>query len=96
MALADVVYEAQEPCFKPLNAETMDEYIRERINILEDKSKVHLINEGFSEECVHTEIFLNIRYQGTDTSIMCKAQSLRHAENTSYLDYENSFLERYA
>ena len=48
MALADVVYETQEPCFKPLNAQTMENYIKERINKLEEKSKAYGIGGDIS------------------------------------------------
>jgi 5-oxoprolinase (ATP-hydrolysing) len=93
MALADVVYETQEPCFKPLNAEAMDNYLKDRIDKLVEKSKAYLKTEGFSTAHIQTEIFLNIRYQGTDTGIMCKTQSdMRDA--ISYLGFENSFLEK--
>ena len=71
MALADVEYEQQEACSKPLNEETMKNYIINRIKHLKYSCKQYLVEkEKFSESNVTMKVFLNIRYQGTDTVIM--------------------------
>lgn len=97
MALADVVYEQQEPCFKPLNADIMKNYINERILNLKNNCKKYLIEkEGFIEENISMRVYLNIRYQGTDTGIMTSIRDNHDDKNElTQLDFEKSFLERY-
>ena len=71
MALADVEYEAQEACCKPLNEEIMKNYIQDRINHLKMSCKKYLIEkENFPESNITMKVYFNIRYQGTDTGIM--------------------------
>jgi 5-oxoprolinase (ATP-hydrolysing) len=69
MALADVVQEAQEPV-----NETYDEASRSRLETrlsnLRNQVKDQLINQGIRETDIAYEMYLNMRYQGTETSIM--------------------------
>jgi 5-oxoprolinase (ATP-hydrolysing) len=69
MALADVVQEAQEPV-----NETYDESSRsrleERLSNLRSQVKYQLINQGIQETDIAYEMYLNMRYQGTETLIM--------------------------
>jgi N-methylhydantoinase A/oxoprolinase/acetone carboxylase beta subunit len=80
MALADVEYEQQEACSKPLNEETMKYYIQDRIDHLKNLCKQYLVEkEKFSESNITMKAFLNIRYKGTDTGIMvCILMKLRN------------------
>jgi 5-oxoprolinase (ATP-hydrolysing) len=96
MALADVEYEQQEPCFKPLNEETMENYIQERIKHLKNACRKYLFEkEKFPESNISMRVFLNIRYEGTDTGIM--SSPYNHDENVelNHFDFETAFLKRY-
>ena len=96
MALADVEYEQQEPCFKPLNEDTMKNYIKDRIIHLKNICKKYLIEkENFSESNIRMKVFLNIRYQGTDTGIMSSPTEQNDNVELSHHDFENAFLKRY-
>ncbi|KAJ3337603.1 hypothetical protein HDU93_000799 [Gonapodya sp. JEL0774] len=69
LSLADVVHEVQEPAQTALSKETLPQ-IRERAEQLAMRCFSKLAEEGFAKETVETQIFLNLRYQGTDTALM--------------------------
>ncbi|XP_062093597.1 5-oxoprolinase 1-like [Humulus lupulus] len=73
MGLADVVEEAQMPYSAVYCQESVVEASR-REAILLEQVKLKLKEQGFRDESIKTEIFLNLRYEGTDTSIMVKKQ----------------------
>lgn len=69
MALADVVHEAQEPASGALTASAM-EIINGRIEILKAKVTEALTADGIEETRIQYEVYLNLRYQGTDNTLM--------------------------
>ncbi|GFN19198.1 5-oxoprolinase [Aspergillus tubingensis] len=69
MALADVVHEAQEPASGALTASAM-EIINGRIEALKAKVTEALTADGIEETRIHYEVYLNLRYQGTDNTLM--------------------------
>ncbi|XP_050205596.1 5-oxoprolinase 1 [Mercurialis annua] len=71
MGLADVVEEAQEPYSAVYGPESVLEASR-REDILLKQVKQKLQGQGFRDENITTEAYLNLRYEGTDTSIMVK------------------------
>lgn len=73
MGLADVVEEAQEPYSAVYSPESETEASR-RETILLNQVKQKLCDQGFSEDNIATETYLNLRYEGTDTAIMVKRQ----------------------
>ena len=69
MGLANVVNEQQEPSsilFKEENYEKIDE----RIDHLKSESRKKLIEQGFTDEKIDYELYLNLRYDKTDFAIM--------------------------
>eukprot|EP00271_Cylindrocystis_brebissonii_P000778 TRINITY_DN1098_c0_g3_i1.p1 TRINITY_DN1098_c0_g3~~TRINITY_DN1098_c0_g3_i1.p1 ORF type:complete len:1345 (+),score=297.98 TRINITY_DN1098_c0_g3_i1:213-4247(+) len=70
MGLADVVAEAQEPCALNCAAEHLVA-IQDRAKALAVRVKGDLESQGFKAGDITTEVLLNLRYQGTDTAIMC-------------------------
>ncbi|KAK5063092.1 hypothetical protein LTR84_005168 [Exophiala bonariae] len=73
MALADVVVENQEPdssTFDPLAIK----HLEDRLNRLQNQGLEGLISQGFSPEQVEHEMFLNMRYQGSDTALMVESR----------------------
>ncbi|KAI4628332.1 hypothetical protein J4E80_002470 [Alternaria sp. BMP 0032] len=68
MALADVVRDVQEPCSVLLKS-SFDE-LDERLSSLEKNAAEQLANDGFSGQTIGFEHFLNLRYEGSDTTFM--------------------------
>ena len=69
MALADVVHEVQEPSSSVFSSKTEKE-LQERVEELQRKATNELKKEGFEDESIRHELYLNMRYQGTDTALM--------------------------
>lgn len=100
MALADVVCEAQEPCGLEYSA-TNIETIRNRLNALSEQCRQNLSIQGFDNNHIVIEPFLHLRYDATDTALMCTAsQDPKEAADLSvdvpdYGDFYVSFVKRY-
>ncbi|KAJ5716328.1 hypothetical protein N7493_008239 [Penicillium malachiteum] len=69
MALADVVHEAQEPASGVLDKISMKN-ITQRIDALKHKVTTALGTDGIEETKIQHEVYLNLRYQGTDNTLM--------------------------
>ncbi|OJJ00711.1 hypothetical protein ASPVEDRAFT_61339 [Aspergillus versicolor CBS 583.65] len=69
MALADVVHEAQEPASGVFTAEVMQS-VNNRIKALKDKVSTALTTDGIDESEISHEVYLHLRYQGTDNALM--------------------------
>ncbi|KAJ5223580.1 hypothetical protein N7468_008122 [Penicillium chermesinum] len=69
MALADVVQEAQEPASGVLDEKAMNN-ITARIAALKSKVTAALGSDGIGAAHVEHEVYLNLRYQGTDNLLM--------------------------
>lgn len=67
--------------------QNMDE-VYKRLQALSDKARAELVKEGFSDDQIYIEPFLNLRYSGTDTSIMT---SLHGKDGTLRGDYAAAF-----
>lgn len=100
MALADVVFETQEPCGLEYSAVNVD-MIRTRLNALSQQCRTNLLNQGFDDDHIVIEPFLHLRYESTDTALMCTpTQNANDAADLSvdvpdYGDFYVSFLKRY-
>ncbi|KAM7498567.1 hypothetical protein LguiA_022981 [Lonicera macranthoides] len=89
MGLADVIEEVQEPYSAVYGPESvLDASRREDILLKQVKQKLH--EQGFREQNVTTETYLNLRYEGTDTSIMVKKQK---SEDSSGVNYDIEFVK---
>ncbi|CAD5166640.1 unnamed protein product [Musa acuminata subsp. malaccensis] len=71
MGLADVVEEAQEPYSSIYTPGSLLEVSR-RESVLLTQVRQKLGDQGFGDESINTETYLNLRYEGTDTAIMVK------------------------
>jgi 5-oxoprolinase (ATP-hydrolysing) len=69
MALAEVVHEALEPSSEIYTSESVPQ-LRARLAFLQDKVKNQLLEQRFQPNNLCYERYLNMRYQGTDTSLM--------------------------
>lgn len=71
MSLADVVDEQQEPDSK-VWADTDDvrKSLQQKMEDLKQKSKAALVDQGFDDNSIVFEEYLNMRYRGTESAIM--------------------------
>ena len=69
MALAEVIQEAQEPSSETLDEEAIPR-IRARHEVLRHKVSGLLADQEVPEAAITYEIYLNLRYQGSDTKLM--------------------------
>lgn len=69
MALADVVHEAQEPASAVLDDESMPA-LQSRTDSLKEKVRKELVEDGIPEDSINYEVYLNLRYNGTDNYLM--------------------------
>ncbi|XP_077214613.1 oxoprolinase 1 isoform X2 [Tasmannia lanceolata] len=74
MGLADVIQEAQEPYSSVYRPDSILE-ASHREAILLKQVKQKLEEQGFRDESITTESYLNLRYEGTDTAIMVKRKN---------------------
>ncbi|EON67956.1 5-oxoprolinase (ATP-hydrolysing) [Coniosporium apollinis CBS 100218] len=72
MALADVVDERQEPDSKVWSDDDKEirKYLQNKMADLKKKSTETLKDQGFDEEQIHFEEYLNMRYRGTESALM--------------------------
>lgn len=83
MALADVVDERQEPeskVWKDDNSETI-KYLQDKIDELKKKATVTLKEQGFSDDKIVFEEYLNMRYRGTESALMIVKPSKEEAKD---------------
>ncbi|KAG9267554.1 5-oxoprolinase [Astyanax mexicanus] len=95
LALADVVEEAQEPCSLQYKEDSYSELDR-RIQELTQRCQNTLQQRGFSCSQISTEVFLHMRYEGTDCALMVNASGYPgHAQSCQAGDFRTSFTKRY-
>jgi 5-oxoprolinase (ATP-hydrolysing) len=70
MALADRVFERQEPSSQRWGSESALKQVEARANVLEKEVREELKKQGFAEDRIVVESMLNMRYDGTDTALM--------------------------
>ncbi|RAO71227.1 uncharacterized protein BHQ10_007239 [Talaromyces amestolkiae] len=70
MALADVVDERQEPESQIWSTGDVQKKLKSKMAELKSKSEEKLRAQGFDEESIMFEEYLNMRYRGTESSLM--------------------------
>lgn len=92
MALADVVHEVQEPCSAVFN-DSEKTRLLERLKELKNKATNVLKEQGFKEEDIVHEEYLNMRYRGTESALMIvKPEDGEFDENA---DFGNAFVKQH-
>ncbi|TYH25884.1 hypothetical protein ES288_A03G205700v1 [Gossypium darwinii] len=95
MGLADVIEEAQVPYAAVYGSESVVEASR-REAILLNQVKQKLQEQGFREENIKAETYLNLRYEGTDTAIMVKRRIAEDGSGSDYaVEFEKLFQQEY-
>ncbi|QLL32484.1 hypothetical protein HG536_0C06540 [Torulaspora globosa] len=77
--LADVVEEVQEPYFIPLEGLDSMPKIQKKLDELVERSRRSLVAQGFAESHIVVERYLNLRYEGTETSLMILQRNEEYA-----------------
>lgn len=81
MALADVVDETQEPESKTWNDEPkVRQELAHRLEELKKRSTKRLQDQGFNNEAIVFEEYLNMRYRGTESALMILKPSKEEAD----------------
>jgi 5-oxoprolinase (ATP-hydrolysing) len=94
MALADVVDERQEPESIVWSTEgTVIEDLRAKIGKLREKSRLALTKQGFNDDEIVFEEYLNMRYRGTESALMI-IRPESETEKDSW-DFGNAFVEQH-
>lgn len=69
MALADVVTEVQEPAASEWNASNQPQ-LQSDLEKLIEKARTELASQGFEQERLSQEVYLHMRYKGSDSALM--------------------------
>ena len=91
MGLADVVQEREEPIQGALEEGIIKNQIQGRYEHLCAQNTASLTEVGFTEETIQHKKFLNLRYEGTDTSIMIEHEAIWTGES----HYETAFKQQH-
>ena len=79
MALADVVDESQVPESKTWSPDVVDD-LKKTMDELKEKSTSTLKKQGFTDESIVFEEYLNMRYRGTESALMIVRPNKEEAE----------------
>uniref|UniRef100_A0A8C2ZQS6 5-oxoprolinase, ATP-hydrolysing n=1 Tax=Cyclopterus lumpus TaxID=8103 RepID=A0A8C2ZQS6_CYCLU len=95
LALADVVEEVQEPCSLQYEQRSFGK-LDQRVERLSKRCHDTLCARGFTSSQITTEIFLHLRYKGTDCALMVTAAGYpTNAESCLAGDFRSAFTKRY-
>lgn len=93
MALADVVEEAQEPSAKTYSPENFSHF-DQRLTALKDQCREQLKKQGFDDKHIILDVYLHLRYDGTDCALMCTPAESSES-SPQHGDFLKTFVERY-
>ncbi|GAA5968138.1 hypothetical protein JCM11641_003745 [Rhodosporidiobolus odoratus] len=88
MALAERVFERQEPSSETWSDPGAPDRLKQRLDDLSEQVKETLKKQGFEGDRVEVQRFLNCRYQGTDSALFT-----RQPEGS--FDFDKAFAENY-
>ncbi|THW92746.1 hydantoinase B/oxoprolinase [Aureobasidium pullulans] len=86
MSLADVVHEIQKPAAMTYSSETQ-QIVQKQLEELAFEASIELKDQGFTDDNITYETFLNLRYAGSSSSLMV----LKGAD----WDFQSAFEERH-
>ncbi|BGP37830.1 hypothetical protein JCM10449v2_001752 [Rhodotorula kratochvilovae] len=72
MALAERVFEKQEPSSETWGAPGASDRLQARLDALSSEVRRTLARQGFAEDRIEVQQFLNCRYQGTDSALFTR------------------------
>ncbi|KAH6899929.1 Hydantoinase B/oxoprolinase-domain-containing protein [Thelonectria olida] len=92
MALADVVDERQEPESKVWEDNAIGE-LKEKMEKLKQKSRASLKEQGFQDDEIAFEEYLNMRYRGTESALMIIKPSEEGSKDN--WDFGDAFIKQH-
>ncbi|KAF2135434.1 uncharacterized protein K452DRAFT_260685 [Aplosporella prunicola CBS 121167] len=100
MALADVVDERQEPESQVWSDDdqAVRKYLQQKMEELKKRSTATLKDQGFDDEQIHFEEYLNMRYRGTESALMVIKPSKEDADknyNGDDWSFGKSFIKQH-
>lgn len=98
MALADVVDESQEPESKVWAEGDVRQHLKSKMKELKEKSFGRLRAQGFDDQSVVFEEYLNMRYRGTESALMIikpSADEARDAYNGDDWAFGKAFVKQH-
>ncbi|KAL9648535.1 hypothetical protein ABK040_012649 [Willaertia magna] len=96
LGLADVVHEEQEPCAKEYELNNF-EYFASHLENLKKKAIIKLKEAGFKDENITLISYLNMKYKGTDYTIMTNIpkENKRTDNYDTSKELEGNYLEQF-
>lgn len=94
IALADSVVEMQEPLDMAYSDAKSREQAFSLLKNLQGKALASLKDRGFADDSIQFELYLNLRYEGTDFGIMIQCPEKKQ-ETLGDVDFEQLFEEEY-
>ncbi|EIW72692.1 hypothetical protein TREMEDRAFT_67004 [Tremella mesenterica DSM 1558] len=91
MALADVVRELSEPAAFTVKDNKDNAAISERMDDLVQKATGELRKQGFTDERIECETYLNCRYHGSSTQLMIERPADGNYEQKFYSEHKREF-----
>ncbi|EGO61350.1 5-oxoprolinase [Neurospora tetrasperma FGSC 2508] len=100
MALADVVDERQEPDSSVWKADDQSviQGLKDKMEALKEKSRQALRDQGFEDDQIVFEEYLNMRYRGTESTLMIIKPTAEEAEkhyNGNDWDFASAFVRHH-
>ncbi|KAK3402844.1 Hydantoinase B/oxoprolinase-domain-containing protein [Sordaria brevicollis] len=100
MALADVVDERQEPDSSVWKADDQSviQGLKDKMEALKEKSRQALRDQGFEDDQIVFEEYLNMRYRGTESALMIIKPTAEDAEkyyNGNDWDFASAFVRHH-
>ena len=86
MGLADVVREKQTACFAAYSKENEKLFEKTADELREVVTRELVEEEGFTRDVIETELYLNMRFEGTDAPMMIKEPSKKSNPSRSFMD----------
>lgn len=77
LAMADVVHEQSAPCATELTAATFPPLVAQAVNLIATARRA-LCAQGLEVPTMTVEVFLNMRYEGTDCAMMTPPHAVKH------------------
>lgn len=90
LSMADAVNEEQEPAAEVYQGK-ISAAGEERLKHLAEKAKAALVDQGYDDSAVVVERYINMRYEGTDNSIMIQESSEKTFEEAFEALYMREF-----
>ena len=86
MGLADVVREKQTACFAAYTEENEKLFEKTADELRKVVTQELVEEEGFARDVIETELYLNMRFEGTDAPMMIKEPSKKSNPSRSFMD----------